>query len=90
VTVVLYDDDEALQRDFKAILPGLTADGTPSTEVGTQALTNHIKIPLLGLEAGHVLFVRCHALVHVQIASEEFEAVNYAKRLDKRLEPLVC
>jgi hypothetical protein len=83
VLVILYDDDAPLQRDFKGILPGLTADGAPSTEVGTQAVTDY-----RGL--GHVLFVRCHALVHVMLSASELATLNYAKRLDKRLEPLVC
>ncbi len=83
VTVLLYDDDTALQRDFKAVLPGVTADGLPSTEVGAQAMTR----------GNIVLFVRCHALVAVRMAitpQVAQQTLGYAKRLDQRLQPLVC
>lgn len=83
VGVILYDDDAALQHDFKGILPGVTVDGSPSTEFGTSAM-----------DVGNVVvFIRCHALVHIRLSagSDTHNAVvNYAKRLDKRLQSLVC
>lgn len=83
VTVLLYEDDGALQRDFERVLPGVTADGVASTDVGTKAMTR----------GNIVMFVRCHALVIVRFAiSRQMldQAMDYAKRLDSRLQPLVC
>lgn len=83
VTVLLYADDAALQRDFAAVLPGVTADGVPTDAVGTQARTR----------GNIVMFVRCHALVIIRFAISRqmtAQAMGYAKRLDARLQPLVC
>jgi hypothetical protein len=83
VTVLVYEDGAALQRDFERVLPGVTADGMPNTDVGTRAVTR----------GNIVMFVRCHALVIIRFAvSRQMldQAMGYAKRLDSRLTPLVC
>lgn len=79
VMVMLYRDKEAQAKGFDAALPGATIDGKLSTEVGEQA---HI----LG---GIIVFMRCSALVQMQVGNPE-QAMSYAKRLDNRLQSMVC
>lgn len=79
VIVILYDNDEALNRDFAALLPGVTADGRPTTEVGTRAMER----------TNAIVFIRCHALASVRL-QDYASALSYAKRLDKRLMAVVC
>jgi hypothetical protein len=79
VVVALYSDTAAQGRDFDESLARLTAEGSPSSDVGDQARIN----------GNVIMFLRCAALVQMQLGMPA-ETLVYAKRLDERLSRAVC
>lgn len=79
IAVGVYSDRAAQSRDFDENLPGVTADGQASTEVGERAR----------ISGNIVMFLRCTAFAQIQLGNPG-EALLYAKRLDARLKGAVC
>lgn len=85
VSVIRFDDETALMRNFKELLRGVTVDGHPIPDLGEMAQAR----------GNILLFTRCKALVAIQLAlpapgNLEEKVVNYGKRLDKRLKDALC
>jgi hypothetical protein len=81
VGVALYADAAAAKVGLQGLLPGLTTDGQPY-EVGDQ-----------GLQRGNIVgFQRCRAVAVVRLAlADGLDQIgSYARRLDERLQKLVC
>ena len=103
VTVFLYDStseiEEAyallmsIEADYVALLTGGMNVQTV-TGVGEQAIVSVLSLSVGGftLESSDLAFIRCNAVVHIRMAGVvDIDTIKaYAKRLDSRLEPVVC
>lgn len=90
VSVLLYESDTDRDATYADSVKGM-GDGTqPQTDVGERAtiLSSDSYSTLLA----DLVFVRCHAVVFVRFigTKQPSDAAAYAKRLDQRLQPLVC
>lgn len=94
VVVSLYSDTKVSTTTSTALTNDLTLgskkDGLvtakPIQELGDRSLYAEVVGP-------SIVFVRCHAVVSVLLVGNnvgKLEAAAYAKRLDSRLQPLVC
>jgi hypothetical protein len=91
VTVLLYDSSDDLEKAYAAVIKGMGSSAYPSTEVGDKARIGGLTARTQRI--AEVSFVRCHALVSVSLSATpqpDDDTLAYAKRLDKRLMPLVC
>lgn len=103
ITVLLYESPADLERAYGIVLDIMSEDNraTPLGQVGEKAMlteermsgiqTAGVSIP--SSTSANVVFTRCHALVYIDLFSSEADsevAAEYAKRIDQRLQPLVC
>jgi hypothetical protein len=89
ITILLYESPSDIDAAYKVFLREERRLG-PLSDVGEKA-----KIFSSGLDVKSVqiLFVRCHAIVFIDLFATSASAdvaTTYAQRLDKRLTPLVC
>lgn len=104
VTILLYESIVDLQEAYHSVV-GVVSGGSatlPLAGVGEEAVQSEESfggLPLVGGQSipsatsAKVVFTRCHALVYIDLFSSEANsavAAEYAKRIDGRLEPLVC
>lgn len=88
VVVSLYKDAAQLDTAYAALDKDLHAVGvvTTPTEVGEIGV-----LSVDNLFGAHFGFRRCAALVNIMLVGADGQSVlAYAKRLEKRLQPLVC
>lgn len=89
VAVLLYEAPDKIESAYV-----IASEGMDSTvnDVGERAMGFHLKQELFGVQinVSSVAFTRCAAVVSIRFTGELDEAVVYAKRLDKRIQPLVC
>lgn len=91
VTVLLYDSPADLEKAYAVVVKGMGSSAYPSTEVGDKTRIGGLTVRTQRI--AEVTFVRCHALVSVSLSATpqpDDDTLTYAKRLDKRLTPLVC
>jgi hypothetical protein len=91
VTVLLYDSPTDLEKAYAVVIKGMGSSAYPSTEVGDKARIGGLTARTQRI--AEVSFVRCHALVSVSLSETpqpDDDTLTYAKRLDRRLTPLVC
>lgn len=102
VTVFLYDStseiEEAyalimsIEADYALIMGGMNVQTVAG--VGEQAIVSVLSLPVGGftLESSDLAFIRCNAVVHIRMADVvDIDTIRvYAKRLDSRLESVVC
>jgi len=103
VTVFLYGSTSKIEEAY-ALLMSIEADYVALltddmnvqtvTGVGEQAIVSVVSLSMGGftLESSDLDFVRCSAVVHIRMVGvADIDTIRaYAKRLDKRLEPVVC
>ncbi len=103
VTVFLYDSTSEIEEAY-ALLMSIEADYVvlltggmniqTVTGVGEQAIVSVLSFSVGGfaLESSDLAFIRCNAVVHIRMAGVvDIDTIKaYAKRLDSRLEPVVC
>jgi hypothetical protein len=93
VTVFLYNSakerESAYTEMLRAIAIKAESGGASQAGIGEQSFGGVFANNLPGF--AEIVFVRCHAAVHIRInSSDATDVTTYAKRLDKRLESLVC
>jgi hypothetical protein len=79
VSLFIYDDEIGLDIDYNVIIMGFGPDRDFIETFGEKAHQRW----------GDIAFVRCNTIVHIR-APEPVGAINYAKRLDNRIEQQVC
>lgn len=102
VTILLYESLDDLERAYD-IVAGVIAEKTPArplSQVGEKAVVTERTIGesllLLGMSSAtsaKVVFIRCHAVVYIDLFASVADAemaAEYARRIDQRLDPLVC
>ena len=94
IAIFLYDSQENVEEAYNLIVDGMTDDAELSNNVGEKATTLSMSMTALGIttKAAEIVFVRCGAVVHIRMTgtSDVDSVVAYAKRLDRRIEILVC
>ena len=106
VTVLLYESSEDIDRAYSIIVDGFGQSRNESgikskvrtlSDIGDKAVAvmTEVNIKELGLSSKHadLVFVRCHAVVHIRfsdIFDMDISITSYANRLSKRLITLVC
>jgi len=95
VVIILYEDREFIEDAFnilhEKIKRGDDVVEIPIEGIGEKAiLTKRVGISLVSV---NMVFVRCQAVVYIELFSSDVDVellTNYAKRLDKRINQLVC
>lgn len=92
ITIFLYDSKEDIENAYDLTVSGMTDEAELSSEVGEKATVLFIpSIRAVGTDIAAVAFVRCSAFVYINMSTRsEDSVIAYAKRLDGRLERLVC
>lgn len=94
VVVLLYEQQADRDRAYAMLVDGISDDAQPVADLGEQSIAHGMELEAAGMniKSTDLGFVRCQAIVHVRLTdtSNVAEAAEYAKRLDKRLSPLVC
>lgn len=94
VTVLLYETVPEREQAYGALMTGLGKDAKPLEGTGEQgsATTLDVTVATIHLQTVALGFRRCTALVYITLAGTATlsDGDAYAKRLDKRLTPLVC
>ncbi len=94
VTVLLYDTPEDVDEAYNLVAQGMPATRAYIPGVGAAAVGGNLKVNRRSVqfESVELVFVRCHAVVHVRITGTHRldDASAYAKRLDKQLQEKVC
>jgi hypothetical protein len=91
--VFVYDTVEEAEKAYSIIADGMGDDTKPVSDVGDKAQSVDYDLTMLGSISGQeLLFLRCTTVVHIRFTgSDNLDySIGYAKRLDGRLEPLVC
>lgn len=99
VVVFLYENAGDRDAGYARVLDGM-GETTPVDGLGDQSAQAAADAAALraGIAYSDVLFRRCAALVHIRVGSPDvtspdevvITAATYAKRLDKRLQSVVC
>ena len=91
ITIILYENIEEARKSFDK----LNSDLPKVDELGDASIIQESE-DMLG-NSMRIFFIRCHAFVYIDIYSGVGSrddvygvATTYAKRIDKRLQPLVC
>ncbi len=89
VTLFQYDSSEDLDAAYKWIVYMLEPGGEFNPKVGEKSMASYIGPDFT---FGEVVFVRCNMLVHIRLTniSEPGVVVQYAQRLDARLQESIC
>jgi hypothetical protein len=95
IMIVLYENKEDLENSYRMVVEIISrnADTTQFVNVGEKAMVAESSYIIGPTKGVHLVFTRCHALVHIGLFSQganENEATNYGARIDKRLSSLVC
>jgi len=95
VTVWLFKSIDDVPKSADIVRHKIDPAPQPSNNIGEEAWSseNVNSGPIMpGSIGASVVFVRCNALVYVQLFSyEHLDSVEtYARRLDKRLKPVIC
>jgi len=103
VTVLLYESTQDITDAYTLIADGMTSDVAlegltenvyETSDIGDEALVSAMSLTALGKthENLDLLFSRCQAVVHVRLSGtlNEDAIIAYGKRLDSRLQPVVC
>jgi hypothetical protein len=102
VTIFLYDTTENAERAYSALTKTsgkpessefTSNDSKPIPDIGEKGTIGYFKIVIQAV--GHyfiswdIVFIRCHTVVSIRL-DDAFHIVSYAKKLDQRLQGLVC
>jgi hypothetical protein len=82
-----------MERAYDLIVDGMTDDAEPSDMVGEKShVLSFSKGPIVTVKVAEVVFVKCNTLVSISMVGTDntTSVIAYAKRLESRLEPLVC
>ena len=87
VVVLLYEASADVETAFRLAV-GEGKNSQPQYSVGDAA---RVWLPSDVVTRARVAFTRCHAYVDISIRQASVDEVTaYAKRLDQRLQPLIC
>jgi hypothetical protein len=98
VTVLLYEDINKAKAAYQPVVDNWMRSTTDGG-VGEKSLVSIVKLPLpppaqgVILDLANLVFVRCHAVVHIQLMDyrvNKDDIIAYGLRLDKRLQKLIC
>lgn len=88
VDILIYEDLSKIKPVYDLIVPEMPGDEESADvgEFGTVAMNSLI------LNTASLTFARCHAVVTFQFQGSfnSVDAVSYAKRLDDRLQKVIC
>lgn len=101
ITVFLYELEANAEVAYKEIAAYMQENepyaseygepGYPVSDVGDEAIADDMGFNLNFVHSSAFAFRRCHAVVHILMRGGDVEqSTGYAKRLDQRLESLVC
>jgi len=102
IAIFLYESIFDANEAYRFIESGMSTNLEEVSSIGEKAIVTFmekqvIKVQGNSLEVGSdssdLLFSRCHAVVHIRISVDGLTKTKieaYAKRLDKRLAPVVC
>lgn len=102
VTILLYESAFDLERAYDIVVGIISESAQPRAlaQVGESAVlteeTSDPSLMLVGIPpatSAKVVFIRCHALVYIDLFASEADAnvaADYARRIDQRLQPVVC
>jgi len=94
VAVLLYDSKSEIEEAYALFVSGMAGNVQTVTGVGEQAAVSVWSLSVLGItrKGSELLFIRCGAVAHIRMADVvDIDTITaYAKRLDSRLEPVVC
>lgn len=93
VTVLLYQDTKNRDAAYTQMLGDIAitpaTGGTAQPGIGERSLGGLFTNNLPGF--AEIAFVRCHAVVHIRLDTQDAtDVTTYAKRLDTRLQTVVC
>ncbi len=83
--MLLYKSDSDLENAYHLVHTGMGDTKEVRSFATNTVLTDSALIP-----ANDLLFIECRALVHIRMSDSTDSITAYAKRLDKRLNSLVC
>lgn len=93
VTVLLFESQEDIENAYKKIIAGFS-DAEELDEIGENANITYVDMEVLGsrMQFGDLVFIRCNALAHIRMTDlpQKESLISYAKRLDKRLDGMIC
>ncbi len=85
---MIYEDLSKIKQVYDLIVPEMPGDleAADVGEFGTVAMNS------LFVNTASLTFARCHAVVTFQFQGSfnSVDAISYAKRLDERLQKVVC
>ena len=91
VTVFLYESIQSVDKAYQVIAVGMgnTEPVAGDWEKGELVI---FSISAINFTAIDVLYADCHSAVHIRLSDidNKQHVINYAKRLNERLSPLVC
>ena len=89
VTLFMYDSKQDRERAYSLLSEGM--EHPPGREgIGEKACGVAAKLSAI-IVSTDLLFTRCLAVVHVRFSTDDLPSADaYAKRLDRRLQPVVC
>jgi hypothetical protein len=100
VSILLFDSVDRRDSAYSVLIDGLGKSGQPipgieiivaqSSDVGEKAMYNIMSGP--GENTSTLIFIRCQAIADITLIHKgDLPTItNYAKRLDERLQPIVC
>ena len=94
VTVILYSSKSEIDEVYGLLVSSMGDSTQTVTEVGEQAIAIVESLSAAGVtfKFSDLTFIRCSAVVYIRMSDiADSDAITaYAKRLDSRLEPVVC
>jgi hypothetical protein len=91
VTILLYESLSSKELAYGIVVNSLGEETQPISDVGERAVVGWKSVELIG-DWVELVFVRCHAVVHVRMlfTVEVDDILLYSKKLDSRLAQVVC
>jgi hypothetical protein len=92
VMILLYESSSDLDEAYEGVCTSEELSQQVA-DVGERAMASESYNTLFNVGSATLVFVRCHALVYLDLFSPTADTevvVAYAQRLDERLSPLVC
>jgi hypothetical protein len=94
ITIFLFSSPTDLDSAYKRVTEIISIGALePLSEVGEKAVIQEEGQGVFLVTSVQVVFIRCHALVYIQLFASDATtdlATSYAKKVDKRISPLVC
>lgn len=88
ITVFLYASGNDINSAYSSIEKGIGSGTEPLSDIGEKGIV--AELSLLDNTSTDILFVRCQAVVHIRMPGDKTDSTPYARRLDKRITPVVC